>query len=227
MSPQLRLRIGAGLASATVVLLAVALIGAFGMRPDDGPDGPEVLAAAGSSVEDLAPEPTTPSSSPAPTPSAPDGGSSPAAVPVPAVATTTPAVTPAPAASSPKSTAPPANPPPPPPAAAAGLPPGPPPTVDVRKTFAISPTSGSGTTGISASGTGCTGGSVGVSLTIIGPGGVPVGGDGGGASADGGWRVPFSIGANAVPGSYSVQAVCRSGAQVLFGYPSQTFTVTA
>ena len=228
MTGELRLRIGAGLAAATVVLLVVAAVGAPGMSSEDRRDGPEALAVAGSSIDDLVPEPTPPTSpalTPAPTG---DGSTSPAAVPAPAPAANAPPTTPAapapPTSAAGAKDAPPVPNPPPPLAAGPSV--GPPPTIDVRQTFAISPTSGSGTTGISANGTGCTGASAGASLTIFGPAGLPVAGHNATAAADGVWRVPFTVGANAAPGSYSVQAACRSGAQVLFVYPPQAFTVT-
>lgn len=209
MSGNLRLRVGAGLAATTAVLLAVATVGALELRPDRRQDGAEVLVTAGSSSGDLFAEPApTTTTSAAPTTVAP--------------ATTAPPAAPPTTLRSTVNTPPAAR----PPAGAAAAPPGPPPTIASRQTFTITPNSGSGTTSVTAGGTGCTGASASASVRIDDPGGRPVSGDGGSASADGAWRFSFSVGGNAAPGAYTVNADCRSGAQVLFVYPPQVFTVT-
>lgn len=225
MTGNLRLRVGAGLAAA-IVLLAVGILGALSMRSDDRRDGADVLAAAASSVDNLTPEPApatpAPTSIPSPTTAAP--ALSPTTVPAAAAVVTAPVVTPPAAAGLPPAPAPPDG---RAPAPVGGPATGPPPTVAAPQTFAIAPASGSGTTNVTASGTGCTGTAAGVALTVIDPAGVPFSGDGAAAAADGTWRVPFSIGGNAARGAYTVRATCRSGATALFEYPPQPFAVTS
>ena len=91
----------------------------------------------------------------------------------------------------------------------------------------MSPSSGTGVSPLTASGTGCIGASAGVSIRIDDPSGQPISGDGTSARADGSWVLPFTIGGNVAPGTYTIHADCRIQAQVLFLYPPRTFTVTA
>ena len=222
MSRTVRLRVAAALAVATVVLLAVATAGALQLRSEDGRDEPEALMPAGSSSE-LAAEgaPTTlppdagPGTAPTAMPAAdaaPPTAASPAAAPTAA----NPAIPPVPPPGLPPGVSPPPLPTPP-----IGLPP----TAGLQRTFTISPTSGPGSAGVTASGTGCTGPSARVSIRVDGPDGLPYSANAGSASAGGAWSFPFSIRGGA-PGVHTVTAGCSSGDQLLFLYPPQAFTVT-
>ena len=224
MNARLRFRAGAGLAVAAAVLLAVATVGAVQLQSDDRSVGPDVPVPAGSSSVDevVAADavPTTPSL-------AAGSDTAPPTVPVAEAAPSGAAPAAAQAAALP------ANPPlpPPGPGPAIGAPPAPappaglPPLVAPQGTFTISPTTGPGNTRVTASGTGCTGLSARVSIRIDDPAGLPYGADAGSPSAGGAWSFPFSISGSALPGVHTVTADCRSGAQVLFVYPPQAFTV--